>query len=522
MRYFLHLPLLLLTLQLVAQPASFTQIEDADEHLKHKNYLMAIPLYKKELQKDPDNIKAVYRLGICYVNSRVNRELAVPLLERASVHPKIDPEVWWHLGRAYQLTNRIDEAIDCFQKYASLDLKHAVDAEKKIQECKNALMFMRSNSSVTFKNLGPTVNSSEPDYNPFVNQEETFLVFTSRRKENIGGKNLEMDGYRNSDVWICEAGEGRWNPASNAGRGINSPLDEQVTGMNPDGNELYLYVDRIEKVGDLYVSIRQRNGQAFPKAQPFENRINQQFESSGCISMEGDVLFISRKSLIGNNTDLYISRKLPNGHWGEPLRLPDIINTPYNEDMPYLSYDGRTLYFASQGHNSMGGFDLFRTVWDPYLNTFTPPENLGFPINSTDDDLSISVTADGHYAYVSSFRPNGLGDLDLYRVRLSATDPIAVVYNGQLYYNDTINKAPSFYTGSILVKDLKTQYEYTYIPHSKTGKFILPLPAGRYRITVYAKGCEKLEEDILVEDVGKRKIEMPLKLVVKTITKSGS
>src|SRR5690606_37157144 len=124
--------------------------------------------------------------------------------------------------------------------------------------------------------------------------------------------------------------------------------------------------------------------------------------------------------------------------WAVPVKLPDIINTEYNEDCPYLSQDGQFLYFASEGHNSMGGYDLFRSKWDQETNTFSEPENLGYPINSTDDDRSICVTADNRLAYISAYRPNGIGDLDIYRVKFNNAEPVLAIYTGKVFMGDTV------------------------------------------------------------------------------------
>jgi hypothetical protein len=492
--------LLLAGLSVNSQPSRFTQIEDADEHLKHRNYLMAIPIYKEELKKDWNNVRIKYKLGICYLNTRLNHEEAVPYLEQASRDARTEDEVWMHLGRAYMLVNRIEDAIACFEKYKTKYPKKT-EPVKRLRECANALEFMRNPSRVTFQNLGPAINSDEPDYNPYVDKDESILLFTSRRKDNIGGKKQEVDGYRNSDIYQCTSQNGKWSPARNAGRTVNGSLDEQITGVSPDGREMYLYVDHIDRVGDLYYAAKKEGATEFSKPRPIEGRVNTEFETSG--TMTGDVLVFARKGKGRTDIDLFISRRLPNGQWSEGVRLPDIINTPYNEDMPFVSLDGKWLYFASEGHNSMGGYDLFRSSWDQSTNQFAKPENLGFPINTTDDDMSICVTSDNSYAYVSSFRGNGIGDLDIYRVRLNNTDLVSVIFTGNVYLNDSIPQStPSPNAVSIIVTDTKTNYEYMFVPNPRTGRYVMALPAGTYQLTGHARGFAKYKEDLDVEDVG--------------------
>jgi hypothetical protein len=487
---------------LSAQPKNFTQIEDADEHFDNGNYLFAIQAYQSELKKDPDNLKAKFRLGICYLNTRISREEAVPYLEECSRHPRAEPEVWFYLGRAYHLATRIDEAKAAYEKFIGLRPKESDDARRYLEQCHNAEKLMQHPANVTLQNLGKDINSEEPDYNPFINRNETYLVFTSRRRENIGGKKIEVDGYRSSDIYQSVMDQGSWQPARNAGRGVNTNLDEQVVGLRSDGLEMYMYIDHIDKFGDIYVTTRKDESSEFTRPKIFEGPVNGKIETSGCVSDEGSPLFFARREGVNGNSDLYMSRILPGNQWAMPIRLPDNINTKYNEDLPFLSQDSKYLYFTSEGHNSMGGYDLFRAKWDRENNNFSDPENLGYPINSTDDDRSICVTADNRLAYISAYRPNGIGDLDIYRVKFNNVAPVIAIYTGKVYMGDTVTAhQPKNYALNIIVTS-KQGDEYTYAPHPRTGRFVMALPAGEYTLTLATKGYQKLREEFTVTDMG--------------------
>lgn len=480
-----------------------TEIEDAHEHFNKNNFLMAIPIYKVELKKDPDNKKIKYRLGICYLHTRINYGQALTYLEEYSKTPKADEDVWLYLGRAYQLNYKLAEAIGAFQKYKALKPKQGAEMERYIDQCENAIKFMRKPANVTFQNMGKEVNSEEPDYYPYINKNETVLAFTSRRKDNVGGKKIEVDGYRSSDIYLSTSQNGSWTPAKNAGKILNTSLDEQVVGLKSDALEIYVYMDHIDKFGDIYASSRKDLESEFTKPRIFMPNINDKFEFSGSLSEDGTIIFFSRREKAGEQSDLYFCRKLPIGIWAIPQKLPDFINTPYNEDSPYLSYDCKTLYFASEGHNSMGGYDLFKTDFDVEMNAFTPPVNLGYPINSTDDDRSICVTQDNRLAYVSAFRPNGYGDLDIYRVKFNDTEQKTKIYKGRVFLGDTIVKnQPRNYTINLIATNEANDMEYTFTPHSKTGKFMMALPAGTYKISISSRGYEDLEEKLIVSDIG--------------------
>lgn len=493
-----------------------TQLDDGEEHFFRRNFIMAIPIYKVELKKDPDNIDIKYKLGICYINTKINYSQAITYLEEYAKSPKADNEVAFHLGVAYQLNNKLTEAIKSFQKYKTLKPKRALEADLYIRQCENAIKFMSKPVNVSFQNMGKEINSEDPDYFPFINKNETILAFTSRRKDNIGGKKLEIDGYRSSDVYLSTSYGGSWMQAKNAGRTINSALDEQVVGMNSDATEIFIYLDHIDKLGDIYVASRKEVDVDFSKPKIFSESINEFFETSGCLSEDRTILFFARRQKEKEQSDLYVCRKLPNGNWAIPQKLPDNINTPLNEESPYLSYDGQTLYFASEGHNSMGGFDLFKSKWDQNTNTFSDPVNLGYPINSTDDDKSICVTEDNRIAYISAFRPNGYGDLDIYRIRFNETDQKIKIYKGQLFIGDTLaKKQPRTYDATIIATNQVDQMEYTFVPHTKTGKFMMALPAGIYNLTVSSGGYETLDEKLVVSDIGSNEEEVNKNFLIK-------
>lgn len=499
------LVLLLMSLSGVSQTVNGqrTELEDAHEHVDNNNFLMAIPIYKVELKKDPDNKKIKYWLGICYLHTRLNYGLALSYLEDYSKDPKGEEDVWLYLGQAYQLNYRLAEAISAFQRFKSLKPKRGAEADRFIEQCDNAIKFMRLPNNITFQNLGKEINSEEPDYYPFINKDETMLAFTSRRKDNVGGKKVEIDGYRSSDIYLSTSTNGAWAAAKNAGKIVNSSLDEQVVGLRSDGLEMYIYEDHIDKFGDIYVANRKDAESEFSKPKVFMPNINDKFETSGSLSEDGTIMFFTRREKMGDQSDLYLCRKLPTGIWALPQKLPDFVNTPYNEEAPYLSYDCKTLYFASQGHNSMGGYDLFKTTFDEQKNTFTPPVNMGYPINSTDDDRSICVTHDNRLAYISAFRPNGFGDLDVYRIRFNDTEQKNKVYRGRIFLGDTIvNNQPHNYAITMIATNEQNKLEYTFTPHSKTGNFLMILPAGNYKLTINSRSYEKLEEKLTVSDIG--------------------
>lgn len=497
-RYFLILNCFFCSSVVFAQASKRYDIADADEHFAHHNFLMALPVYKELLKADKNNASIQYKIAQCYLNTHINKAEAIKYLEFCVKDPKVQSEVWLKLGEAYRIANKIDEAIKAFEKYKELEPKKKKNAERQIEICNNAKLLMRNPVNVSFTNLGKDINSEFADYYPWITQDESFLAFTTRRKGTTASK-VEVDGYFASDVYTSRLENGKWIKAENPGTKINSSLDEQVVGLKADGSEMLVYIDHIDKFGDIYHSIK-KNG-LFVKYVAYPEHINKKIEHSASLSADGNTLLFVRGEDQEAQTDIYICRKLPNGNWSEPLKLGDEINTPYHEDFPYLSTDGVTLYFSSEGHNTIGGFDLFKSVWNTDENTWTKAENLGYPVNTTDDDRSISLTPDNRVGYISALRAGGQGDLDIYRIKFNDVDQKLTLYLGGVLLGDSLNQ-PKECTATILAINTSNNEEFSFVPNPTNGKFVMALPAGAYDITVTADGFAEFKDKLIVSDLG--------------------
>lgn len=498
LKYFVIIALALTTITSFSQTGKRYEIADADEHFGHNNFLMALPIYKELLKQDKNNVEIQYKIAQCYLNTHINKVEAIKYLEFCTSSNKAPNEAWLKLGHAYRLAYKIEDAIKAFEKYAQLEPKKKKIIDREIEICRNATLLMKDPKNVSFTNLGKEINSEYADYYPWINADETFLAFTTRRKGQTANR-LEVDGYYASDVYTSKVENGKWTKAENMGTKINSSLDEQVVGLKADGSEMLIYIDHIDKYGDIYTSVK-KNG-AFVKYVPFNETINEKLEHSASISADGNTLFFVRGEDREAQTDIYMCRKLPNGNWGMPLKLGPEINSPYHEDFPYLSTDGQTLYFSSEGHNTMGGFDLFKSVWDSENNTWTQAENLGYPVNTTDDDRSISLTPDNRAGYISALRPGGQGDLDIYRIRFKDAEDKITLYLGHIVLGDSINQ-PSEFIASIFAINTSTNEEFTFVPNPKNGKFVMALPSGLYDISVTADGYKEYKDKLTIPDIG--------------------
>ena len=220
------------------------------------------------------------------------------------------------------------------------------------------------------------------------------------------------------------------------------------------------------------------------------------FESSATISANGNTLFFSSKRKGGlGGKDIYMTRKLPTGKWAKAQNLGSNVNTPYDEDFPNLFYDGTTLYFSSKGHNSMGGYDYFKSIWNKKKNEWSKAENLGYPLNNARDNVCISFTEDQRHAYISSWRPDSKGFQDIYKVTFN-----------DIGYKETIIKATILLSSTkkiiknalVIITNNKTKEERNYTPNQINGKIIIALPRGDYSVTIEAPGYQFTTENITI------------------------
>jgi TPR repeat protein len=488
-------------------PVKVYEPADAREHFQHNNFLMAMKVYRELLKTDPTNEEYNLNMGICYLQTNVNKAAAIPYLEKASKNPKSDPEVWYHLGRAYHYAHKFDEAIKAYTKYKQLSPKEGAKADRQIEMCDNGRQLVKFPVDVKFENLGKEVNSEFPDYYPFVSNDESILLFTSRKAGNVGNQ-MEVDGYYSSDIYMSQVKNGVWQKPRNIGPPINTRLDEQVVGLTGDGNRMIVYIDHIDSLGNIYISEKKTS---FGKLVKLNNNVNSGLETAGAISPDGNIIFFASERDGGQGeTDIYMARKLPNGQWALPQNLGPSINTRYREDFPRLADDGRTLYFSSQGHSSMGDFDVFKSVWDEENNSWSAPKNLGYPLNTADDDRQICITSDQRAAYVSRAREGGSGDLDLYRVTFNDGESSRyTIVTGNVLTGDTTaagRKVEAIITATNSQNPDDLPLTFTPIPSS--GKYVMALPPGKWVINIEATGFKPYVDTIILYDLGSFQPEM--------------
>ncbi|MDG1331565.1 MAG: OmpA family protein [Crocinitomicaceae bacterium] len=478
----------------------------------------AIPFYEKANAFNPDNALLNYKLGECYLFSVYKSKAKDHLLKAVKLQPSIDPRINYYLGQAYHLNNEFDRAKDFYTKYRATiqDSWERDDIQLRIQQCNNGKKIVKNPIRVFIDNLGSNVNSEYHEYGAVISADESVIIYTSRREGSTGGKIDPMLNEQYEDLYISYKNEdGTWGKAQNMGDNVNTNDHDAVSAISADGQRIIIYKGK-SGMGDLFECVLE--GSEWSKPQGLGKHINTKNfqEPSACYSPDGNILyFVSEKPGGIGSHDIYLSRRDEKGKWGPAENLGATINTKYKEDGIYMHPDGKTLYFGSEGHTSMGGMDIFKSVYDATTKTWSKPENLGYPVNTADQDAFFVISASGrHGYYMSSAHEDNKGLRDLYMITFLGDEkqmvlnnednllasvaapvkdvviaPEVVVKEAQL----TLLKGviSDFLTKEVLGADIEIvdneagEVIATFKSNSTTGKFLVSLPAGKnYGIAV--------------------------------------
>jgi tetratricopeptide (TPR) repeat protein len=521
-----------------AQPFSKWQekkhFNEARRLILFNNYKDAIPHLEFLLKKDSANANFNYLMGICYLHIALKKDKSISyLLEAAkSTHTKYTEldfkernapyKTYFLLGQAYHSMYKFDKAENYFAKYMEYVTVNSDDyneAKRYIEICQYAPKLINDSIEISIENMGPVINSEWDEHSPTLTSDENTLIFTSRRKGSTGGM-LTDDGRYYEDIYISHKENGKWTEPVGISPNINTDKHEASICISPDGQELYIYKDDYG-IGNIYLSNKD-TANKWSKPVKLEPQIcTTANETHATISADKNTLiFVSDRSGGFGGKDLYVSNRLPNGEWGISKNLGNAINTPYDEEGPFLLPDGYTLYFSSKGHNTLGGYDLFYSELQGD-GTWSTPKNLGYPINTTEDDVFYVLSADEKRAYFSSIRDDSYGGKDLYVMNLlSLPERSSSVIKGKVFIQG--NDSVPITDITINVKDNKTgKIMGQYKPNKSTGYYIMILRQNHeYTITCENKEYEfepkiftvpmntslyELEKPIVLEPLGKIK-----------------
>ncbi len=490
------------------------ELKSAAVYFESEDYLNALKSYKQIIAMDKKNEVANLHALICEFKQGQPVDSVMEYLEVVQ-NSKI-PEAMFYMGKVSHYLKNSDNAINYYNKYKLIESRKRIIADdevnRMIEVCMNAKRETERPHRSIIKNMGDEINSPYPDYVPLITVDESVMYFTSRR---AGSSNNVKDALGNyhEDIYFSKFKDGKWQIAENIGSPLNSETHDACVALNPDGQHMIVYRTAPDLItGDLYFTQINNDGK-WGEPQKYGKEINSQFiESSACFSTDtSEIYFTSNRPGGYGGKDIYRIKKLPNGKWSAPYNLGSAINTPNNEDDPFLHPDGVTFYFSSDGHNTIGDYDIFKTVLNTETNQFSKPENLGYPINSVNNDRFFVLSGDGRHGYYSSVKEDTRGMSDIYMIDTRFADDDFLIKHAYVFKDNLPGKAKI-----TLLDNENKKIAGLYNSNSKTGKFILLLnPLKTYKVIVEDDGFNTVvqELDAMVNE------KEPSELIIKMTKK---
>lgn len=516
---------------------AYKELRDGEYYYDMHNpsaYKKAASHFLKAQAFNDSNAELNYKLGKCYITA-MDKKKAFQYFDTAfELNPKVAEDIKLMLAESHHLHEDWSKAIEWYEKYKE-DLYKGTDdtnkikdkvevVEKKIVECAFGIHFSSNPEKVKIDNIGGTVNSKYPEYNVMITADEGVMYFTSQRPEGTTQEMRDIDMFF-EDIYMSKKVDTEWGAPILLGDSINDPIrHDAIMAISPDGQQMIVYRDD-RGDGNLYLS--ELDGSSWTVPVKFPAPINSQYhESAASFSQDGNTIYFcsDRPGGFGKH-DIYASTFNDEKQaWGDAVNLGEVINTKYNEQGVFKHPDGVTLYFSSQGHSSMGGFDIFKT--EIVSGQFTEPENLGYPVNGADNDLLLVISSNGDRGYYSSYSDDGYGQEDLYVITFKEHKPLHLtILKGKIL--DAVTHQPVYASIDIIdVDSNKTIHEFH--SNKESGEYLISLPSGRnYAIEVDEKdhlfhsenfnipiveGYQEIHKDILL-----KKIAVGSSIVLKNI-----
>lgn len=471
----------------------------AEELFYNKNFLNALEIYRELEVKYPDADILKFRIGVCLLHKTDEVDQSLTYLEAVKAkNPKAE-DIDYYIACAYHLTRQYTQAltsIDVVLANKKTSPETRAKAERLREYCNNAIELEKDPVDVKIKNIGAPVNTSGSEYVPVVTSDDSAMFFTYVGDKSVGGLQSypgipDSGGIYFEDIYWSKRVKNDWQAPEQVGNQINTVGHDAAVGLSNDGQTLIVYKDEAGG-GDLYLA--HLDGNQWSTPEPIQGEVNTgAWEGHATFSADMHVMYFASERAGGyGGRDIWMAVLGPDGRWGNVRNLGPKINTPENEDAPFLHPNGLILMFSSEAHNSMGGYDIFQTELTPKDSLWAEPgepQNVGYPINTPGDDKYFVLALDGKHGYYSSGAAGGLGQQDLYVISgdLRVKNPRICQLTGLV----TLDSVPM--KSVIMVRDDAGQLRTFYLEsNSESGKYLVNLPAGRsYTISCEMMGTER-------------------------------
>ena len=451
----------------------------------------ALPLLEKLYEIDPENSNTCFSIGNCLMSIKGRESEAIPYYEKASEHLTISYKIANHkednsplevfelLADAYHMNYEFDKAIEKYVLYknflSEVNLDDITSINRKIRKSKYAKSMVKNTMDLKIASIS-SINTEFSEYRPLINAEENEMYFTTKRPKDLLESKDDQGGFY-EDIYYSYKLNNSWLKSKLCSSSLNKEHSSSALYFSPDGEFILTsMINNNIKLGPLGRSIyeSERKGSDWNEPNLLQNNVNSEFwETTANMNLHKNILFfVSDRDGGYGGRDIWMIKKMSNGSWSSPENLGEPINTEYDEESPYIHPDGKTLYFSSTGHKTIGGFDIFKSILDNDLN-WSSPVNMGYPINTVNDDLFFTPSVDGKTAYFSSIRKQGKGDYDIYKISLPFNDETNLsIYKGIL--KNERGEILKNYNITVSNNNISSNYQ----PNDSTGKFTLVLNPG--------------------------------------------
>lgn len=491
------------------------------------DYNGALRIYRDLYQEYKDNATLNFRMGECYLQLQESDEAIKYFEDARKIDASVDVLLGYYMGIAYRQKSMEPKAVEWLEEFVAqpkMKKDDREDGQQLLDHCKNTIEFMAKPVNVKITSASANINTGNHEYHPSITADGKIMVFTSRREDTNGGGKDKFDEDYYEDVYITywdeEAND--WSPAKPIVGGVNGKEHDACLSISPDGRRLFMY--RNTNAGDIYVAKNRPSKEAreavkegspdqyrmlteskWSTPQDLGKPVNSGYwDSYACVNADGNRLFFSSERP-GNKTfgngDLYMAKSKTRSEWNKPVNLGPVINSIEDEKGVFIHPDGKTLFFASKGHKSMGGYDIFKSTMNK-KGVWSEPENLGYPINTPRDEFDFVVSTDGQTAYYCA-QSDTSEKFDILKVDLSnynvmAEGPLSEQSNGlSLLKGRITNNQDQPLSVNVTLIDPNGAAIVKSAESDEDGNYFLAVEGGKdYELVINAKGYQEYRNKV--------------------------